>query len=239
MIKFKRKKPFNFICSFFYRFNKFLVFCPRVRFKIYCNLEWIFNRLAGETSHELYKNALHINRVGWLDFLKIKLKKNKTVIDVGCSSGINTMFISKLCKEVVGIDHNSNYINYAKKYYAGKNIKFIESDVFDYLNKNKKKRFDIAVCSHIIEHLNYPKSFLKKLGKCVKFIYIEVPDFESSYLNLIRKDQSIKLNYSDDDHIYEFDRLYLKKLLASCNLVIENEEYRFGVIRLWVKNKYF
>lgn len=75
------------------------------------------------------------------------------------------------------------------------------------------------------------------MGKFVRIIYIEVPDFESSYLNLIKKDQSIELNYSDDDHIYEFDRISLKKILRSCNLKIENQEYRYGIIRLWVKSK--
>lgn len=210
MLKFKRKKPFNFICSVFYRLNKFLILTPKIKFKFYCNLEWIFNRLASEISHKLYKNSLHINRLGWLNFLKIKIKKNHKVIDVGCSNGINTKFISKICKDVVGIDHNSNYINYAKKYCAGKNIEYKKIDVFEYLSK--KKKFDVAICSHIIEHLDNPKNFLKKLGKFVRIIYIEVPDFESSYLNLIKKDQSIELNYSDDDHIYEFDRISLKKI---------------------------
>ncbi len=235
MLKFKRKKPFNFINAVFYRLNKFLILRPKIKFKIYCNLEWIFGRLASETSHQLYKNSLHINRLGWLSFLKLKIKKNHKVVDVGCSNGINTKFISKICKEVVGIDHNFDYINFAKKYCSAKNIKYEKIDVFNYLNK--KKFFDVASCSHIIEHLDNPKIFLKKLSKFVKFIYIEVPDFESSYLNLIKKNQSIELNYSDDDHITEFDRISLKKLVKSCNLVIENQEYRYGFIRLWVKSQ--
>lgn len=233
MLKYKRKKPFNLLNSLIYRLNKLLPLTSKIKFKLYSNLEWIFWRLASETSHKLYDDEIHISRHDFVNFLKNKIDKNYSVIDIGCSDGRNTFILSRLCKVVVAVDHNKEFIRIAKQKYKQYPISFINDDVNNYAIKNNLK-FDVAICSHILEHLDDPESFLKSILSYTKYVYVEVPDFESNYLNLIRKDQKININYTDNDHIYEFDRKNIKKMFKSLNLFIEEEEYKFGMMRFWL-----
>ena len=72
-----------------------------------------------------------------------------------------------------------------------------------------------------------------------KSIYIELPDFDWYYLNHYRLKLNLRLIYSDDDHVSEFDRNELKTLLDECNIKVVKEEYKYGVQKLWcnVNNK--
>ena len=78
--------------------------------------------------------------------------------------------------------------------------------------------------------------FISQIQQFTKFLFVEVPDFESSYLNLIKKEKSLGINYTDDDHIYEFDRASIKKIFKKTGLEIIDEYYRFGIMRFWLTN---
>ena len=78
---------------------------------------------------------------------------------------------------------------------------------------------------------------LRSFKDYFSFIYIEVPDFDNSYVNLVRQRLNIPLNYSDEDHIHEYDRDEMAMLITSLNLKIEHVEFKNGVMRYWVKVK--
>ncbi len=107
-------------------------------------------------------------------------------------------------------------------------------EALEFLSSNEK-RFNVLILSHILEHLDNPKEFLMKFNGYFQCIYIEVPDFDRYYLNHYRKDLGLKLIYSDDDHVSEFDRDELKIILTECRIEITKEEYKHGVQRLWCR----
>jgi hypothetical protein len=111
---------------------------------------------------------------------------------------------------------------------------FVCGDALEFLNLNKQK-YDVLICSHILEHLDDPGGLLRKIKPFFSYVYIEVPDFESSYLNHIRNILNIQLNYSDDDHVNEFDRDEIKELVTNQGMKIIDSEYRFGVMRYWIE----
>ena len=80
-----------------------------------------------------------------------------------------------------------------------------------------------------------PLNFLKKLKKFKSNIYLEVPDIENDNLNSVKKKINFYLNYTDSDHIYEFDRNYLINKLKKNNFIIIDEEYKNGVICLLIR----
>ena len=121
-----------------------------------------------------------------------------------------------------------------KKKFEKKNIQFICDDIKN-LHKYNHRKFDLIICSHIIEHLDNPFSFLNSLKKYNSKIYLEVPDFENDILNSVKKKISFNLLYSDNDHIYEFDRNYLLKNLKKNKFKIINQIYKNGVISLLIK----
>jgi SAM-dependent methyltransferase len=234
MLKFKRKKKFNLVNSFFFWFDKILPAKNIFKLKIYLNLLFVFKRLAHEKSYLLFKDS-HPATKYTIKNLKHFVKKNYRILDIGCGNGYISNYLSAYCKEIICIDHNPLSIDIAKLYIKRKNITFICGDVFEINKKTNVGKIDLIVCSHIIEHLSNPFFFLKKLKKLNSHIYIEVPDFENEILNLVKKKIKYYLSYTDIDHIYEFDRKYLIGKLKKLNYKIIEQNYQNGVMSLLIK----
>ena len=133
-----------------------------------------------------------------------------------------------------GFSHNKYLIDEAKTRYQSKNVEFIACDAISYLSESNSS-FDIMICSHILEHLDNPSNFLSLFKSYFKNIYIEVPDADNTYMNLIRTNFGLSSMYTDDDHIYEFTREDLEKLVIENDMKIVESEFRYGVIKLWIE----
>jgi len=204
----------------------------KAKFKLFLDLEWIFDRLSHEMSFKYYSHAEHPFRQASKKFILDNISDKDTVLDLGCNLGDISAMIAENAKEVIGIDYNKVAIEKAKQKYTKENLKFYNVEALEFL-KNNSIHFDILILSHILEHLDNPKDFLINFKNYFKQIYIELPDFDRVHLNHYRKDLGVSLIYSDDDHVTEFDRDELKTLLNECNIKIVKEEYRFGVQKLW------
>lgn len=200
------------------------------------DLEWIFDRLSHELSFKYYSPQTHPVRQSSRKFILDNLNETNCVLDLGCNLGDVSFFIAEKVKKVVGIDYNQAAINTAKNRYRRQNLEFHHGEALEFL-KSSSEHFDVLILSHILEHLDDPQEFLNTFKDRFESIYIELPDFERNYLNSYRKDLGVKLLYSDDDHISEFDRDELKTLLNTCKLEVIKEEYRYGLIKLWCKHK--
>lgn len=234
MLKFKRKKNFNFINSFFYYLDKFLPFTNKSKLKLYLNLSFIFNRLSHEKSYLLLRKK-HPQTKCTIKILKKIVKKNFTICDIGSGNGYIANALSQYVKKIICIDYDKKAILLSKKNNKKKeNISYICTDI-KYLKRYNIKKIDLIICSHVIEHLKSPFIFLNNLKKLNSKIYIEVPDFESNPLSQVKKIFSNSLNYSDEDHIYEFDRESLKKNILKEKFIILEEIYQNGVISLLIK----
>ena len=135
---------------------------------------------------------------------------------------------------MIGIDNDKAAIERAKNTYKRDNLEFIHGEAYDYL-KNNKQRFDLLLLSHILEHLDNPKEFIFRFKDFFDYIYIEVPDFDKSYMNHYRKDLGLPLIYTDWDHVSEFDRDELAEILKECNIEIIESMYRYGNQHLWCR----
>jgi ubiquinone/menaquinone biosynthesis C-methylase UbiE len=233
-IKLERKKKANYLGSFAYRFNRILPLSAKAKFKLFLNLEWIFERFAHEYSSKYYLPAEHPFRLHTKKTLLDFIKEDQAVLDLGCKAGEMSIYIAEKAKLVVGVDFDKKAISVAQNNYHRDNLTFVCSDAYEYLNKSQIK-FDVLILSHILEHLDDPEAFLKRYTPFFKFIYIELPDFEKSHLNKYRKDLNLKLIYTDDDHISEFDRDELSTLITKCGLQIITAEYRYGLQKIWCK----
>ena len=233
MEKFKRKKKFNIVNSFFYNLDKFLLLSNTLKLKFYLNLEFIFKRLAHEKSYVKFKN-FHPSTQNTIGNLKKFVNKNYNILDIGCGNGYIAYSLANYVKNITCVDYDLNAINYAQKKFSKKNINYICGDIKNIKNLNIKN-INLIICSHIIEHLENPFTFLKFLKKFNTPIYIEVPDFENDNLNQVKKILNFDLRYTDADHIYEFDRFALIKKLKLMKFKIINQIYKNGVICLLIK----
>ncbi|MFO0321508.1 MAG: class I SAM-dependent methyltransferase [Bacteroidota bacterium] len=206
----------------------------RAKFKFFLNLEWIFERLAHEKSFEYYSTESHPLRIYSNNYILNLIKKTDSVIDIGCHAGQITSVIASKAKEVIGIDYNSEAINLANKVFKKDNLIFLNDDVKNFLKGNSKS-FDVLILSHILEHLEDPKQIIIDCKPFVNYMYIELPDFDKSYMNHYRYDLKCDLIYTDIDHVNEFDRIEMKALINDTGFTIIESEFRFGVQRHWCK----
>jgi ubiquinone/menaquinone biosynthesis C-methylase UbiE len=235
-ITLKRKKKSNFLLSVLYRMSKLPILSKKNKFKLFLDLEWIFERLAHEASFNYYSVEDHPLRTYSNSYILKLLKESDTVLDLGCHSGQITSVLATKAKQVVGIDYNKEAIDLAREKYKRPNLTFINDDVVNYLNTNRSN-FDVLILSHILEHLEDPKQIVLNCKPFVNYMYIELPDFDKSYMNHYRKDLQRDLIYTDADHISEFDRTDIKQLIEACGFLLLESEYRFGVQRHWCKKE--
>ena len=233
--RFSRKKQRNFLNSVIYRKASFSWFSYKYKFNLFSNLSWIFNRLAHEAWMSFYAHSeLHPSRLFMYKFVNGKFPLNATVLDIGCGYGEISGLLGRTCKSITGIDQDPDKVRIAIERYSNSTVKFVCGDAMDFLNVNQK-HYDVLVCSHILEHLDDPYRMLANFKAYFDFIYIEVPDFEASYINIVRQTFNNKLNYQDDDHIHEYDRDEMIALILSLDMRIIDSDYRNGVMRFWVK----
>ncbi len=231
-VRLPRKKPRNLLLSVLYRLGKLLPLSRQRKFRLYLDLEWIFDRLALEQSFKVYPEDQHPVRTYTRDFILQRIHPSDRVLDLGCKEGYMSDYIAEKAALVVGMDLDAAAISVAKARYHRENLSFVEGEAGAYL-ETLDTPFDVLILSHILEHLDEPEAFLLRFKGRFRRIYIEVPDFDRYYLNQYRKDHNVALLYSDNDHVSEFDRTELRALLNACGLRIEQEEYRFGVQRIW------
>lgn len=234
-IKFNRKKPRNPLVSVINRISKLSPRKPDKKLKFYLKLNWIFWRLSLEQADKMYGFSDDSMRRKNLSFLMNKIKVENTILDVGCKFGRISSLLAEKSTKVVGIDMDNSAIEIAKKQNVKDNLEFRCIDCFELLEEESSE-FDVIVLSHILEHLDNPEDFLTKFNLTNKYIYIEVPDFDESYLNLYRHKVGSTLIYTDHDHIWEFDRDDFRKLLSDCGLKIISEEFRYGVQKYWCRS---
>lgn len=231
----ERMKPRCLLTSIVYRISKMrMPVSDKVKLRIFLNLEWIFERLSTEYASAVYGIDDVVWRKSAIQFLSKHIKADDTVLDLGCGYGTISYNISQMAKKVVGVDYDINKINLARRKYVKNNLLFIHEEALNYLRKSKEK-YSVLVLTHVLEHINDPKEFLLTYSGYFSYIFIEVPDFDRTFLNFFRQEQNIAQLYTDADHVTEFDRDELMELLAELNLEVLEAEYRYGVQKIWIR----
>jgi len=142
--------------------------------------------------------------------------KDTEVIDIGCGASPITRPIAALGFKVLGIDIDPKRIRYCKKVNPLPNLTFEERNVYEL---DSKKRYDIIICSEVLEHQRTPLRFLRKLEELVTsdgVIIITIPNGYGAYENFLRFYHLVKKTNFHPMH-------WLKGILPSKYLFDEKE----------------
>lgn len=163
-------------------------------------------------SKDLYQAKLIYNKIA-------KNRNNLNILDYGCFDGALLKALSsyKGIKKLIGFDiiRSSNLIKNKKINYIINN----ENNLF----KNYKRNFDVIIFSHSI---NYIPNLKKKITSIVDlllkddgFIFIQNPDLDKKYLNILFDDQYYFFSkYSLANFIHRVDK-YLHIEIVSDNFI--------------------
>lgn len=163
-----------------------------------------------------------------VDFSSKINRKIKIVYDFGAgdlevlSEGFNFGIWEK--ENTLGIDFN---INKNKNNIPVAAVDLSGNFAFDLMKKTKEIKFDLGFCTHVLEHLEDPKNFLKevlKLSHSNSILYVEVPD------NLhIKNSDIVNANLYGIQHIHFYTLQTLIKLVNKSGWeVLSANSSRFG-----------
>jgi|TARA_B110000444_G_C18701769_1_gene529299 tellurite methyltransferase len=151
-------------------------------------------------------------------FYKKFLKKNNSIIEIGCGNGRDTFHFFKKTKNIVAVDQSKSAINENIKLSnkLSKKIKFINCD-FEKINKVYKKRVDFLYARFFLHTINLrQENILIKLINSIKInsdVKI-VLEFRTSKDRMKNKGKVLSQNTSFTDHYRRFINVddFLKKL---------------------------
>jgi SAM-dependent methyltransferase len=232
-LKLQRKKKRNFKLSLAYRLGKLIPVSSEKKLKLFLDLSWIFSRLAHE---QIFNTNLTPDEPG-IDLFSSFINTDSSVLDIGCGKGHMITRIIHKTKNIVGVDYDKLSIEAARKCISEPEVTLLHDDVFNYLKKNPGVKFDYVILSHVLEHIDEPQIFLNSIIERARYFYIEVPDFEASHLNLYRQLVGTDLIYTDADHVSEFDRKELEKIISECGLQVIHSQFRCGVMSYWCETR--
>lgn len=141
--------------------------------------------------NSLFKNKIFLKeyidkkRVKFYQELVNSLVKNQVfnnctnLIDFGCGTGHLLLEINKIYPDIslTGTDFSFHAVEVAKIILP--NSIFETSDIYQ-ISNNLKNKFDVVICSEVLEHLLYPEKAINNLQTLLKdnkgYIILSVPD---------------------------------------------------------------
>jgi len=220
-----REKPRSAVISVGYRLRYLssILFGRKRMMRFFLTASWLFWRFAFELTGETYGGDFHCHAKGLSeDILKRWIPAGGSLIDIGCNTGVWCRKAAQYAGTVVGIDFREDHIKQAREQTVEKNVEFVVGDATKDL---PGRRFDVALLTHVLEHIDDPDSFLRSLQKIASRVIIEVPDFENDPLNWVRWKNDLRF-YSDADHVREYtEDILLEQLERNGWRVLEHRKH--------------
>ncbi len=167
----------------------------------------------------------------------LKLCKNIKIdshIDVGAGDGSVIDFLDKanFSNNMYALEISESGIKKIQE----RNLQSLkEIKLFDgYTIPHKDKSFTLATCSHVIEHVEHPRTLLREIARISEYQYFEVPIDFSFFV-----DKKIK-HYLDYGHINIYTPSLFKFLLKSEGYEVIDEDFLFTsdeILKFQFKNK--
>lgn len=102
------------------------------------------------------------------EFLDKYIKKNYSVLDIGCGAGTISLYLGSKGNKVHGIDISKKAIESCRKSATFLDMNNVTFEVANFPKFNSEQKYDSLVCFEVIEHLTDDKLAFKKMGELLK-----------------------------------------------------------------------
>jgi 2-polyprenyl-3-methyl-5-hydroxy-6-metoxy-1,4-benzoquinol methylase len=103
---------------------------------------------------------------------KLNIKKEEKILDAGCGIGMYSLTLVKKGFNIIGIDIEKSKINQAKEIAKrarlNKNNLRLEQGDLTKTKASMKKKFGLAICSDVLEHISKDKQTIKNISYYLK-----------------------------------------------------------------------
>lgn len=159
------------------------------------------------------------------EILNILPLKNGYLLDVGCGLGWVVAEAKKCGFQAVGIDKNKQIVSVGREKLKV-NLKPVSLEKFF-----SRKKFDVIILKHVLEHIEKPKPFLKKIHRLLTpggYLIVSCPNM-NSLMARIFLDRWYGLRPLE--HRWQFTPQTLPKILKDNNFKIE----KVIITNLWYR----
>ncbi|MBI5094051.1 MAG: class I SAM-dependent methyltransferase [Candidatus Hydrogenedentes bacterium] len=136
-----------------------------------------------------------------------------TVLDIGCGEGAVLLRLSDLGfgSELYGLEISGSGV---KATLERKIPRLTACALFDgYHIPYEDGRFDLAILSHVVEHLEYPERLLREASRVARLVFVEIPLEDNALAKL-------GIIPYGTGHLVYYSRKTLRALLARSDLTI-------------------
>lgn len=172
------------------------------------------------------------NILKYEDWFKNKIKKESTVVDVGCNKGTLLQNLASKISRGFGVEIEEKHIVDANKNNKFNNIEYICADATSY-DFSKFDKIDYLTLSNVLEHIENRVYFLKSLLRNIEnpncVVLIRVPLITRDWVSCYKKSRGLEYRL-DKTHYIEYTELEIKKELEDSGLEVESMEVKFGEI---------
>jgi SAM-dependent methyltransferase len=173
----------------------------------YGNTDW--EKASFEWYEKIHDENIQLHK-NFSDYLDTKRTSIKTILEVGCGTGVYPIKYKKLFNnlEYTGIDFSETNIEYCKQ---NSKFHFISGD---FIKMKIEQKYDLVYSHAVVDHVYDIDAFVMNLVKsCKKFAYI------NAYRGFFPDLEEHEMKWRDEDNCY-YNKISLKQIET---LLLNNE----------------
>ena len=156
---------------------------------------------------------------------------NKTILDIGCGAGTISLYLANQGANIIGIDISRKAIDSCKKSAKALKLKDRTQFICNTIEQIKfRRKFDLIICSEIIEHIPNDKAFLKRVYKLLKnngLLILSTPSINAPLYKI-----GLAQNFDKRvGHIRRYSKKQISDLVKKSGFTIEKVKLTEGVLR--------